>query len=223
MKYLLLAGLLPALLSIACGKESTPGTNTAPHSSVTPASTLPGEKAVITGNQVNIRSAAKTTASVLTQLNSGAEVGWLESVSAFQFSGKYHGRWIKVAIPDGREGFVFSSFLKRGGDTTREFHVFFENFEQNWKTRNEKAVLAAIELPLAAEASFEGETEQKSLTAEEIFETILLGGPYMNPLRFETAEDGVRCLYEYEGSSWTLSFRQRNGTWKLYRAVWSSC
>jgi len=181
------------------------------------------EKGVLSGDNVNVRSKPETGASIVANISSGTKVDILEKGREYTFIGPYYGTWYKIQLSSGKNGYIFSSFVKVPGEKIEKFHVFFDRFKKAILNRNLNTIKNNISFPLKAKHCAEGNCKSMVLTPDNFLDRIIIREPYMYKMKFSIEGDCIKCWYGYEASNFTLYFKRVDDRWQLVDLRANSC
>ena len=184
---------------------------------------LASEKGTLIGDNVNVRSKPETGASIVANISSGTNVDVLEKGRENFFIGPYYGTWYKIRLSSGKTGYIFSSFVKLGDGEPEKFHLFFERFKKAILNKKLESIKDNISFPLQAQHCAEGDCQAMKLTTDNFLERIIISEPYMYKMEFSVEDDRLKCWYGYEGSNFTLYFKNVDGRWQLVELRANSC
>lgn len=175
------------------------------------------ENAKVIGSKVNIRKMASIDSPIITTVKKGAEIKIIEKSKEKIFINNYFGSWCKIFLPDGREGYIFDSFIKSTDKDAEKFHIFFKKFKREIINKRIKFIKKNITFPLKVESCFEAECKDITLSETDFNGSINIEEPYMYPIKFTYKNNLIKCWYGYEGIYYSLYFKLKNYNWSLIK------
>ncbi len=182
------------------------------------------KEAKIIGSRVNIRSKASLKSKTIGRLNKNAKIIVIKEIGKDKVLGKYFGKWLKIKFNRYKNGYVFSSFVKRGKKDDEKFHIFIGKFMKIHKNKNINFVKSRIKFPIQVDKCFEGECQEKTYNKSNFKKSaIQLKGPYMYKPRLTYKKNMIEYSFRTEGSSATMFFKLIKNKWYLVKVTFSSC
>jgi len=178
------------------------------------------DKAVLIGNNVNIRNKASLKGKQVARLKINTRVEILSKDDKKIFIGPYLGSWYKIKIQSGKQGYMLSSFLKEDGESGDKFHIFFKKFSKAVSGKDNTDLLNYMKFPLDFSECEEGNCTNHKLKISGVLNAL---GYFSQKKRFSYEKDQVFCQYGEEGSFYTLTFKKIRNRWTLLKIEVGRC